>query len=167
VIDPITINIAQVEPENLSQDKILCAAHRQGQDHFAANRSLRRWTMLAPILVRKLNSASEPTARMGGTPSQKSGSGAAERRPRLPSFDEGPYSETNQALNQQIHDVPASAFASFRWRRALDRLRGCSDKAFPLKVQNNFLRRLFADNSPVLMTNVGRPPELRKDPKCP
>ena len=54
--------------------------------------------MLAPILVTKLNSASDPTARMAGTPTENKNREQQNAAPDSRHSDEGPNSKTHQAL---------------------------------------------------------------------
>src|ERR1700691_6001893 len=97
--------------------------------------------MLAPILVRKLNSASEPTARRGGTPKPKIRIGSSKTPPPTPVIPmRVPTTKPIKLLISRSMTVPASAFQS----KALGRLRRCTDKAFPFEMQNNFLCRLFS-----------------------
>src|ERR1700683_5462636 len=89
--------------------------------------------MLAPILVRKLKSASDPTACMGGTPSPKMRIGSSRTPPPTPVIP----------IRVPTAKPPRLLMRRSMAYRGLDRLRRRTDEAFPLEVQDNFLRRLF------------------------
>src|ERR1022692_5094844 len=102
--------------------------------------------MLAPILVRKLKSASEPTARRGGTPKPKMRIGSSRTPPPTPVIPmRVPTPKPTRLLISRSMTVPASASHDFPASSgsALNRLRSRSDEAFPLQVQDNLLRCLF------------------------
>src|ERR1022692_4302221 len=98
--------------------------------------------MLAPILVTKLKSASEPTARMGCTPKPKIRIGSSRTPPPSPVIPmRVPTPKPTRLLISRSMNVPASLSSFFR--SGLNRLRRRSDEAFPFQVQENFLRGLF------------------------
>src|ERR1700731_2433496 len=102
--------------------------------------------MLAPILVTKLNSASEPTARIGGTPKPKIRIGSSKTPPPNPVIPiRAPTPKPTRLLISKSMTLPASANHSFVGPQpeSLDRLRCCSDKTFSLQMQDNFLSGFF------------------------
>src|SRR3984885_9894719 len=101
--------------------------------------------MLAPILVRKLNSASEPTARIGGTPKPKIRIGSSKTPPPTPVIPmRVPTPKPTRLLISRSMTITAFASLSLVGvGQSLSRFRGRSDEAFPLQVQNDLLRCLF------------------------
>src|SRR3984885_14042557 len=101
--------------------------------------------MLAPILVRKLNSASEPTARIGGTPKPKIRIGSSKTPPPTPVIPmRVPTPKPTRLLISRSMTITACASWSLVGvGQSLSRFRGRPDEAFPLQVQNDLLRCLF------------------------
>src|SRR5258708_3537956 len=99
--------------------------------------------MLAPILVTKLNSASEPTARIGGTPKPKIRIGSSKTPPPSPVIPmRVPTPKPTRLLISKSMQVPAQPLVIPPGETS-DRLRCRSDEAFPLQMQDDFLRRFF------------------------
>src|SRR5271155_1598073 len=145
MIDAIAVNVSQVNQKTYAQIGSRCAAYGQRQDYFAANRPLAQVNNTGADFSEEV----EQRVRAYGAKRRHSQTEDEDREqqnaaPNPRHSDEGPDSKTNQTLDQQIHD--STGFSLSTMRRAgeySDRLRRCSDKTFPLEVENNFLRRLL------------------------
>src|SRR5580700_170680 len=100
---------------------------------------LRRWTTLAPILVAKLKSASDPTARIAGTCKPKMRIGSSRTPPPTPVI---PMRVPTRKPTRLLISRSISADPSQYWFQRLNRLR-CTDETFPLQMKDDLLRRLF------------------------
>src|SRR5580658_10328682 len=104
--------------------------------------------MLAPILVTKLNRASEPTASMGGTPKPKMRMGSSRTPPPTPVIPmRAPTPKPTRLLISRSMTVTTSASPHFPatcdYRCGLRGLRSGSDNGFPFEVQDDLLCCLF------------------------
>ena len=84
MIHAIAVDISQVNQETYTQIGARSAAHGQRQDYFAPNRALAQVNDAGADLGEKVESASEPTARMGGTPKPKMRIGSSRTPPPTP-----------------------------------------------------------------------------------
>ena len=150
MIYAIAVDFSQMAQKAYAEIRARSAAHRECQHYLALNRSFAQMNYAC--------------ANLGDEIEQRVGSDRAHGRDTQPEnedrkqqnaapdpchSDEGPNSQTNQALDQQIHDytIQCSDSAISRITRSpcgrLGRLRWRSDKALPFEVQNDLLRRFF------------------------
>ena len=85
IVDAGAMDLAQVHQKTHAEIRAGNAADGERQTTFMRTVPLRKWMMLAGILVKKLHMASLPTAMMAGRAGQRSAWAAAIRRRPDPS----------------------------------------------------------------------------------
>ena len=146
VIDSIAVSVSQVSRDTHPRYEPGALPTTSAKTTLRRTVPFRKCTALAPILVTKLKSASEPTARSGRhVQTEDQNREQQNAAPDSRHSDQGPNSKTHQALDQQIH-------GNIGFRPKLDRLA----EAAPMKPSLSRCRMIScaassAESSPVLM----------------
>jgi hypothetical protein len=146
VVDAVAVDVSQVNQITYAQIRSGSAAGCERQNNFAPNCTFAQMNPTGADLGHEV----EQRVRADGANGRDVQAEDEDREqqnaaPESRHSNEGPDSKTHQALDQQIHDNTGFSLPVIRWRQpeSSDRLRRRSDEAFPLQMQDDFLRCFF------------------------